>query len=139
MPNILENPRRLKVIIKALNDSKILDSPAIKLVSPESVTEEDLKSIHTEQLINTVKHGSMIGTTSITGDTITNEFTFKAALRAVGGTKLAAESALKHENSFAFALVRPPGHHATPLNAMGFCFFNNVAYPANYLVKKRNL
>ena len=139
MPNILENPRRLKVIIKALNDSKILDSPAIKLVSPESVTEEDLKSIHTEQLINTVKHGSMIGTTSITGDTITNEFTFKAALRAVGGTKLAAESALKHENSFAFALVRPPGHHATPLNAMGFCFFNNVAYTANYLVKKRNL
>ena len=137
MPQILESPRRLKIISKALDDSKLLEKSDVKKESPEKADEEILLRLHTEQLVETVKHGSMIGETAITGDTITNEFTFESAKRAVGGTILAAEKAISNENSINFVLTRPPGHHATRANAMGFCFFNNIALAANYLIEKK--
>jgi len=139
MPQILESPRRLKIIKKAITEANLLDNPNVKMVSPEAVKEKDLYAIHTEQLVDTVKHGSMVGVTAITGDTITNEFTFRAGLRAVGGAKLAAEIAIKQPNNVAYVLTRPPGHHATRTNAMGFCFFNNGAFAANYLTKEKKI
>jgi len=139
MPNILESPRRLRVIKKALTTTGIYELPEVKVFAPEPIEEGALKDIHDEQLIELIKHGSMIGDVVITSDTIIGEHTFQAALRAVGGTKLAAEKTLEEGNTFAFALVRPPGHHATKAQAMGFCFFNNVAYTANYLIKARKL
>jgi len=139
MPQILESPRRLKIIKKAITEANLLDNPNVKMVSPEAVKEKDLYAIHTEQLVDTVKHGSMVGVTAITGDTITNEFTFRAGLRAVGGAKLAAEIAIKQPNNVAYVLARPPGHHATRTNAMGFCFFNNGAFAANYLTKEKKI
>ena len=139
MPQILESPRRLKVIQKAIKETNLLENPYVKMASPDAVKAEDLYTIHTEQLVDTVKHGSMIGVTAITGDTLTNEFTFLAGLRAVGGAKLAAEIAIKQPDSVAYALVRPPGHHATHRNAMGFCFFNNGAFAANYLTKEQKI
>jgi len=139
MPQILESPRRLKIITKALEDQGIYNLPDVKKASPDKATEVEVRTIHTDHLVDLVKHGSMIGITSITGDTITNEFTFEAALRALGGAKLAAEIAWKNTNHMTFALVRPPGHHATNRNAMGFCFFNNLAFAANYLIANRKL
>ncbi|MBK5113252.1 MAG: histone deacetylase [Candidatus Heimdallarchaeota archaeon] len=139
MPQILESPRRLKVIQKAIKETNLLENPYVKMASPDAVKAEDLYTIHTEHLVDTVKHGSMIGVTAITGDTLTNEFTFLAGLRAVGGAKLAAEIAIKQPDSVAYALVRPPGHHATHRNAMGFCFFNNGAFAANYLTKEQKI
>jgi acetoin utilization deacetylase AcuC-like enzyme len=139
MPQILESPRRLKVITNAIKETNLLENPYVKMASPDAVKAEDLYTIHTEQLVDTVKHGSMIGVTAITGDTLTNEFTFLAGLRAVGGAKLAAEIAIKQPDSVAYALVRPPGHHATHRNAMGFCFFNNGAFAANYLTKEQKI
>jgi acetoin utilization deacetylase AcuC-like enzyme len=139
MPQILESPRRLKVIEKAIKEAGLLENSNVKTASPEAVKEQDLYTIHAEQLVDTVKHGSMIGVTAITGDTLTNEFTFRAGLRAVGGAKLAAEIVIKQPDSVAYALARPPGHHATHRNAMGFCFFNNGAFAANYLTKEQKI
>ncbi|NHJ48419.1 MAG: histone deacetylase [Asgard group archaeon] len=139
MPHILENPRRLKVIMKALTDGGFFENPNVKKESPEAAVEEDVKTIHSDQLVDTVKHGSMLGVTEITGDTITNEFTYKAALRAIGGAKLAADLLVKNATNQAYLLARPPGHHATKRNAMGFCFFNNIAFAANYLVTRKKL
>jgi acetoin utilization deacetylase AcuC-like enzyme len=60
------------------------------------------------------------------------QMTFEIAMLAVGGVLKAADMILKGEIDNAFCAVRPPGHHAERANAMGFCYFNNVAIAARY-------
>jgi len=64
-------------------------------------------------------------------DTRLSTGSYKAALYAAGGTVAAVEAVMKKDVPCAYALVRPPGHHAVRNNAMGFCLFNNVAIAAN--------
>ena len=56
----------------------------------------------------------------------------RAALVATGSVCKAVDLVLKGNFRNAFCPIRPPGHHAEPERAMGFCFFNNVAIAANY-------
>ena len=65
-------------------------------------------------------------------DTTANPFTWRAALRAAGAAVAATEAVVSGEVANAFCAVRPPGHHATRDQAMGFCFFNNVAVAARH-------
>ncbi len=64
-----------------------------------------------------------------TGDTVVDATSYRAARRAAGGAIVAVEAAVAQRGG-AFALVRPPGHHAEPDRGMGFCLFNNVAIAA---------
>ncbi len=73
------------------------------------------------------------------GDNSGSSGTFETALFAAGGTLTAIEAVLDKKVESAFALVRPPGHHATQGQAMGFCFFNNVAIGARYAIKRYGL
>jgi acetoin utilization deacetylase AcuC-like enzyme len=66
-------------------------------------------------------------------DTPTSSRSFEAALRAAGGTLAAVDAVMAGAADNGFALVRPPGHHAVPERAMGFCLFNNVAVAAAHL------
>lgn len=72
-------------------------------------------------------------------DTSINRYTFKAALRAAGATLAATDAVLAGELENAFCSVRPPGHHATRNQAMGFCFFNNVAVGVKYALERHHL
>jgi acetoin utilization deacetylase AcuC-like enzyme len=67
---------------------------------------------------------------ALDGDTIMSEGSAEAALRAAGGACAAVDAVMAGEVGAAFAAVRPPGHHAEPARAMGFCLFNNVAVAA---------
>lgn len=72
-------------------------------------------------------------------DTSINRHTFKAALRAAGATLAATDAVLAGELENAFCSVRPPGHHATRNQAMGFCFFNNVAVGVKYALERHHI
>lgn len=72
-------------------------------------------------------------------DTAANPGTWKAALRAAGAAVAATDAVLDGRAENAFCAVRPPGHHATRDEAMGFCFFNNVAVAARHALDVRGL
>lgn len=72
-------------------------------------------------------------------DTAINRHTWRAALRAAGAALAATDAVLAGELDNAFCAVRPPGHHACRNQAMGFCFFNNVAIAAKYAVERHGL
>jgi acetoin utilization deacetylase AcuC-like enzyme len=75
----------------------------------------------------------------ITGDTYVSPETYRISLLAAGGLITAAEAILVKEVENAFALVRPPGHHAEADRAMGFCYLNNPAVCARHLQAKHKL
>ncbi|MBU8899481.1 histone deacetylase family protein [Corallococcus sp. M34] len=68
----------------------------------------------------------------IDGDTSMSSGSFEAALRGVGGAALAVDYVMTGKTRNAFSASRPPGHHAEPKRAMGFCLFNNVAIAARH-------
>jgi len=78
-------------------------------------------------------------TLQIDPDTSINVHTWTAALHAAGAATDAVDAVLAGEFKTAFCAVRPPGHHATRNQSMGFCFFNNVAIAAKYALERHNL
>jgi acetoin utilization deacetylase AcuC-like enzyme len=75
----------------------------------------------------------------IDGDTLLNAWSWQAALRAAGAAVAATDAVIDGEISNAFCAIRPPGHHARPSEAMGFCLFNNVAIAARHALDVRGL
>ncbi|WBF65255.1 MAG: histone deacetylase family protein [Candidatus Kinetoplastibacterium crithidii] len=75
----------------------------------------------------------------IDNDTIMNSYTFKSALYAAGSGLFAIDTIFSDNIKNAFCAIRPPGHHASRNNAMGSCFFNNVAIAAKYAFDKYNI
>lgn len=78
-------------------------------------------------------------TRAIDPDTLVCPGTWQAALRAAGAAVAATDAVLDGRAPNAFCAVRPPGHHATRREAMGFCFFNNVAVAARHALDVRGL
>ncbi len=72
------------------------------------------------------------GHAALDADTILSPQSGKAALRAVGAVTLAVDAVMQGEAQNAFCAVRPPGHHAEPDQAMGFCLFNSIAVAARH-------
>ena len=123
-----ENAQRLKRILKTLEDEGML--PRLSLLEPRPATMKELQRVHTSEHIERVQHGAEAGGGYLDPDTYISPRSFDAALMAAGGVVRAVDAVLTGQIANGFALVRPPGHHATATRAMGFCLFNNVAVAA---------
>lgn len=134
-----ESAKRLHAIVQELKSSTGSDRNW-RLVQPERARIEDVELVHGTEYIRMVEAVSKSGGGLLDlQDTVVSPESFEVALYAVGGTLKAVNLVLEKKFENAFALVRPPGHHAARFRALGFCLFNNIAIAAQHLVERLNL
>lgn len=132
-----ENSRRLEQIMNHLREFGFLER--MKSLPARDATLEELTAVHHPTYIERIRASSEGRAGWLDMDTYIGPYSYAAALRAAGGMLCAVEAVLANEVDNAFALVRPPGHHAVPNRAMGFCLFNNIAIAARYALQKHKL
>jgi len=123
-----ESPARLRAVLEAL------DAPEFARLERREAPEAAIDAItrvhprpFVERMLAAVPASGHVG---IDADTVLSPQSGRAALRAAGAVVAAVDAVVAGEADNAFCAVRPPGHHAEPLRAMGFCLFNNVAIGA---------
>jgi acetoin utilization deacetylase AcuC-like enzyme len=123
-----ESPSRLSAVLAALSEPRFhglerRDAPA--------VTIDDLLRVHPRHHVERILAAvPSAGHVAIDADTILSPASGRAALHAAGAVAAAVDAVVSNESDNAFCAVRPPGHHAEPERAMGFCLFNNIAVGA---------
>lgn len=123
-----ECPARLTAILNVLRASPFA---ALEWRDAPEATSEQLTRIHPlEQVERIFARIPRQGHYAIDGDTIVSPRSGEAALRSAGAACAAVDAILKGEANNAFCAIRPPGHHAEPHQAMGFCLFGNAAIGA---------
>jgi acetoin utilization deacetylase AcuC-like enzyme len=132
-----ENQQRLKAILRVLEEHDMLER--LTPIPAEPVTMERLERVHTPDYVEQVQHVAQRGGGHLDMDTYVRPASYDAALVAAGGLVEATRAVLDGQVDNAFALVRPPGHHALQSRGMGFCLFNNVAIAARYALAERGL
>jgi acetoin utilization deacetylase AcuC-like enzyme len=133
----VENSQRLVTTISYLEETRIKEK--LTMLSPRPASMEELEMVHAPEYISSVKNKAERGGGWLDPDTVMCPKSYEVALYAAGGLLTAVEAAMKGEVDSAFALVRPPGHHALRGRAMGFCIFNNVAIAAKFALSSFNL
>jgi acetoin utilization deacetylase AcuC-like enzyme len=121
-----ERPARLAAIHDQLIAAGML--PLLQQHDAPRATREQLARVHRLHYIDKIEAASpQQGIVFLDADTAMNPFSLEAALRAAGAPLLGADLVMNGAADNAFCSVRPPGHHATRDQSMGFCLFNNVA------------
>lgn len=107
----------------------------MQIWEPELADEATLRLVHSASHVAKLREFVARGGGRLDADTMASAGSWEATLRAVGGVVEAVDRVSRGALDNAFCLVRPPGHHATPDQSMGFCLFNNVAIAAAWLIE----
>ncbi len=126
-----ERPERLQAIVDRLETEGRLDG----FIKPAPAGKRDVCHVHDEAFVEKIMHTKE---GAYDADTFIRPGTYQLALIAAGAALAAARHAMS-KNEEAFALTRPPGHHAGTAFAGGFCYFNNAAVTAHHLSKEEGL
>lgn len=136
-PGHPESPERLAAVldgIRALNEPRI-----IEIAAPRASVAA-LRSVHDAALVERLHmRAPAHGFFAVDADTRMSAGSLVAALHAAGAGVAAVDAVLRGDCARAFCAVRPPGHHATPSQAMGFCFFNSIAIAARHALDHHHL
>jgi acetoin utilization deacetylase AcuC-like enzyme len=124
----VERPSRLRSVLAALNDAHLPARCILGRFTP--LTEEELRATHPESQIELVRETCAAGGGRLDPDTVVCPESYRVALNAAGACCSAVDAVLAGPERSAMCLVRPPGHHATDTQSMGFCLFNNIALAA---------
>jgi len=133
----IESARRLEATISHLEQTQLKQQ--LTLIKPGAASTEEISLVHDNQYISHIRNVAQRGGGWLDVDTVISPDSYHAAIYAAGGAIGASHAIMNGEVGSAFALVRPPGHHATSQQAMGFCLFNNVAIAATYALTKYKL
>jgi acetoin utilization deacetylase AcuC-like enzyme len=127
-PHHPECPARLEAIWAALDEPEFAE--LIRREAPQA-TREALERVHPRSHVDRILAAvPRSGFAAIDGDTVLSPGSGEAALRAAGAVTAAVDAVAAGDAKNAFCAVRPPGHHAEPATAMGFCLFNNAVVGA---------
>lgn len=130
-PGHPERAERYAVVMEALRGDADLWSNVVEIEANEA-RRTDIQACHTPQHFKRVERVVNEGTGYLDADTTVSVHSLEAALRGAGAACRAIDAVVQGDAANAFVPVRPPGHHATPDRAMGFCLFNNVGVAARY-------
>lgn len=127
-PGHPEAPVRIKMILRALEEAGL---PGLERREAPLASLEQVQRVHparyTERVLGAVPAEGYV---RLDADTVLNSHSGEAALRASGAACAAVDAVMAGEVPRAFCAMRPPGHHAEAMEAMGFCIFNHVAVGA---------
>ena len=148
-PKHPERPQRLEMAIKVLEALDWLQRDGLVQIPPREATEDELAAVHDRAYIRQIKEvAEEVAREAQQGgrktrffatDTYISAQSYAAAIKAAGAPLTAIDAITSGEVDNAYCLVRPPGHHALPDEAMGFCLFNNVAVAAQYALDRHGL
>jgi acetoin utilization deacetylase AcuC-like enzyme len=127
-PRHNEQAARLHAIEAAIDTAGL--RAALREIQPHTVSEAQILAVHQPRLLETIRWTASQGPLWLGMDTYTTPGSWDAAQMAAGAAVTAVEAVASGQVSNAFALIRPPGHHATPSQPMGFCLLNNIAIAA---------
>jgi acetoin utilization deacetylase AcuC-like enzyme len=124
-----EGPGRIPAIEEAM---EARDWLGFERRNAPAVAMDQLTAVHPQSYVDDVRFVSESGGGSFDPDTVASAGSYDAALHAAGGARAMVDELLDGDAGVAFCGLRPPGHHAEPARAMGFCLFNNVAVAATH-------
>ncbi len=133
----VEVAARLQAIVSHLEKTGLKSQ--LNLIEPRPASIEEIALVHQREYIKEIEEKAASGGGWLDLDTVMSSGSYEAALYAAGGVIRAVAAVMNGEVASAFALVRPPGHHATSSYAKGFCLFNNIAIATEYALAEYNL